>query len=212
MAAGEARIPSSTRRPSSSWQHATRAALEVFKESPTRSTTRPSTIGHLARTHAPQASSGGPIPIDEVRDRHRRSCGAFSTGAMSYGSISAEATRYLAIAMNRIGRAPPIPGGGEDPDRFTPDDDGDLRRSCPSSRWPPDDSASLLSTWSTPTICRSRSPREPKPGEGGQAPGRKGLFPWIAKHPVLDPRGGSESRHPRPRHLFLRGHRAQRHP
>ena len=54
----------------------------------------------------------------------------FSTGAMSYGSISAEAHETLAIAMNRIGGRSNTGEGGEDADRFTPDANGDLRRSA----------------------------------------------------------------------------------
>ena len=50
----------------------------------------------------------------------------FSTGAMSYGSISKEAHETLAIAMNRIGGKSNTGEGGEDPARYTPDDNGDL--------------------------------------------------------------------------------------
>ena len=54
----------------------------------------------------------------------------FATGAMSYGSISAEAHETLAIAMNRLGGRSNTGEGGEDPDRFSPDPNGDLRRSA----------------------------------------------------------------------------------
>ena len=54
----------------------------------------------------------------------------FATGAMSYGSISAEAHQTLAIAMNRLGARSNTGEGGEDPDRFIPDANGDLRRSA----------------------------------------------------------------------------------
>jgi len=70
-----------------------------------------------------------PIPIEEVEPASaivRR----FSTGAMSYGSISAEAHETLAIAMNRIGGRSNTGEGGEDPERFTRDAHGDLRRSA----------------------------------------------------------------------------------
>ena len=62
-------------------------------------------------------------PIEEIVKR-------FSTGAMSYGSISAEAHEVLAIAMNRIGGKSNTGEGGEDPERFIPDQNGDLRRSA----------------------------------------------------------------------------------
>src|SRR3954454_7291473 len=69
------------------------------------------------------------VPIDEVEsvdDIVKR----FSTGAMSYGSISAEAHENLAIAMNRLGGKSNTGEGGEDPARFAPDANGDLRRSA----------------------------------------------------------------------------------
>src|SRR5690606_18239221 len=70
-----------------------------------------------------------PIPIEEVEPAeaifHR-----FATGAMSFGSISAEAHETLAIAMNRLGGKSNTGEGGEDRRRFTPDQNGDLRRSA----------------------------------------------------------------------------------
>ena len=69
-----------------------------------------------------------PISIDEVEpvsEIVRR----FKTGAMSYGSISKEAHESLAIAMNRLGGKSNTGEGGEDIDRFTPDPNGDSRRS-----------------------------------------------------------------------------------
>ena len=82
---------------------------------------------------------------------------------MSYGSISAEAHETLAIAMNRLGGRSNTGEGGEDPERFTPDANGDLRRSAikqvASGRF-----GVTVSTWSTPTTSRSRSPRGPSRG------------------------------------------------
>src|SRR5207247_3620817 len=68
-----------------------------------------------------------PVPVEEVEPVAaivRR----FSTGAMSYGSISAEAHETLAIAMNRLGGRSNTGEGGEAPDRFLPDANGDRRR------------------------------------------------------------------------------------
>ena len=75
-----------------------------------------------------------PVPLDEV-EPVGSIVARFSTGAMSYGSISAEAHETLAIAMNRLGGKSNTGEGGEDPDRFTPDADGDCG-GAPSSRWP----------------------------------------------------------------------------
>src|ERR1700754_913286 len=69
------------------------------------------------------------VPIDEV-EPVSAIVKRFATGAMSYGSISAEAHETLAIAMNRIGARSNSGEGGEDAVRFTPDANGDLRRSA----------------------------------------------------------------------------------
>ena len=73
--------------------------------------------------------AGPAVPLEEVEPVHeitRR----FSTGAMSHGSLSAEAHETLAIAMNRLGGRSNTGEGGEDPVRYTPDPNGDLRRSA----------------------------------------------------------------------------------
>ncbi len=60
----------------------------------------------------------------------------FATGAMSYGSISAEAHETLAIAMNRLGGKSNTGEGGEDPERYVPDSPTATPSARPSSRWP----------------------------------------------------------------------------
>src|SRR5581483_186924 len=70
-----------------------------------------------------------PVPLDQVepaRDIARR----FVTGAMSFGSISAEAHETLAIAMNRLGARSNSGEGGEEPRRYVKDPNGDSRRSA----------------------------------------------------------------------------------
>jgi glutamate synthase (NADPH/NADH) large chain len=62
-------------------------------------------------------------PLEKILPR-------FSTGAMSYGSISQEAHETLAIAMNRMGARSNTGEGGEDPARYVPDANGDSRRSA----------------------------------------------------------------------------------
>jgi glutamate synthase (NADPH/NADH) large chain len=119
-----------------------------------------------------------PVPLAEVE-----SCDnimkRFSTGAMSYGSISAEAHETLAIAMNRIGGRSNTGEGGEDPDRFTPDANGDLRRSAikqvASGRF------GVTSEYLVNADdLQIKMAQGAKPGEGGQLPGNK-VYPWIAK-------------------------------
>ncbi|HUD16193.1 MAG TPA: glutamate synthase large subunit, partial [Acidimicrobiales bacterium] len=160
-------------------QHATRAKrYEVFKEYTKLVDDQAEHLATLRGLMRLKPSSGGPIPIDEVEPASaimRR----FSTGAMSYGSISAEAHENLAIAMNRIGGRSNTGEGGEDPDRFTPDENGDLRRSAikqvASGRFGV--TSEYLVNADDLQIKISQGA---KPGEGGQLPGRK-VFPWIAK-------------------------------
>src|SRR3954453_20102393 len=70
-----------------------------------------------------------PIDIDEV-EPWTEIVKRFATGAMSLGSISTEAHETLAIAMNRLKGRSNTGEGGEDPRRFTPDPNGDRRRSA----------------------------------------------------------------------------------
>ena len=110
-------------------------------------------------------------PVSEIVKR-------FSTGAMSYGSISAEAHETLAIAMNRIGGKSNTGEGGEDPDRFTPELNGDLRRSAikqvASGRF------GVTSEYLVNADdLQIKMAQGAKPGEGGQLPGHK-VYPWIA--------------------------------
>ena len=118
------------------------------------------------------------MPIDEVEpvsDIVKR----FATGAMSYGSISKEAHETLAIAMNRIGGKSNTGEGGEDADRYTPDENGDLRRSAikqvASARF------GVTSEYLVNADdLQIKMAQGAKPGEGGQLPGHK-IYPWIAK-------------------------------
>ncbi len=121
-------------------QHATRSRrYEIFKEY-TRlvddQAAKLMTLRGLLRLRGVRRAAGRePIPIDEV-EPVSSIVARFSTGAMSYGSISAEAHETLAIAMNRLGGRSNTGEGGEDADRFTPDANGD-RAGPRSSRWPP---------------------------------------------------------------------------
>ena len=115
--------------------------------------------------------NGGPIPIDEVElagEIVRRFC----TGAMSFGSISAEAHESLALAMNRIGGKSNTGEGGEDARRYEPLPNGDSKRSAikqvASGRFGV--TAHYLANADELQIKISQGA---KPGEGGELPGRK---------------------------------------
>ncbi len=119
-----------------------------------------------------------PISIDEVEPAEaifRR----FATGAMSFGSISAEAHETLAIAMNRIGGKSNTGEGGEDRRRSVPDANGDLRRSAikqvASGRF------GVTSEYLVNADeIQIKMAQGAKPGEGGQLPAAK-VYPWIAE-------------------------------
>ncbi len=103
----------------------------------------------------------------------------FSTGAMSYGSISKEAHETLAIAMNRIGGKSNTGEGGEDADRFITDENGDLRRS--SIKQVASGRFGVTSEYLVNADdIQIKMAQGAKPGEGGQLPGAK-VYPWIAK-------------------------------
>lgn len=122
-------------------------------------------------------SSYDPISIDEV-EPWTKIVKRFKTGAMSLGSISAEAHENLAIAMNRIGGKSNSGEGGEDPKRFQPDLGGDWRNSAikqvASGRFGV--SSHYLSSAKEIQIKMAQGA---KPGEGGQLPGPK-VNPYIA--------------------------------
>ena len=122
-------------------------------------------------------SSYDPIPLDQV-EPWTEIVKRFKTGAMSLGSISQEAHENLAIAMNRIGGKSNSGEGGEDPNRFTPDKDGNFKNSAikqvASGRFGV--SSHYLSTAEEIQIKMAQGA---KPGEGGQLPGPK-VNPYIA--------------------------------
>ncbi|WP_417624467.1 glutamate synthase large subunit [Paremcibacter congregatus] len=116
-------------------------------------------------------SANKAIPLDEVEPASEI-VKRFATGAMSFGSISREAHTNLAIAMNQIGGKSNTGEGGEEPDRFTPDRNGDLRRSAIKQV------ASGRFGVTTEYLVNSddiqiKMAQGAKPGEGGQLPGHK---------------------------------------
>jgi glutamate synthase domain-containing protein 2/glutamate synthase domain-containing protein 1/glutamate synthase domain-containing protein 3 len=111
------------------------------------------------------------IPLEEVEPASaivKRFC----TGAMSLGSISREAHETLAIAMNRLGGRSNTGEGGEDPTRFTPDPNGDRRRSAikqvASGRF-----GVTIHYLVNADELQIKMAQGAKPGEGGQLPGHK---------------------------------------
>jgi glutamate synthase (ferredoxin) len=122
-------------------------------------------------------STRPPVPIAEVEPAEAI-VSRFKTGAMSYGSISREAHESIAIAMNRIGGKSNTGEGGEDPERYFTEANGDSRNSAikqvASGRFGV--TSHYLVNAQELQIKISQGA---KPGEGGQLPGEK-VYPWIA--------------------------------
>ena len=114
---------------------------------------------------------GAPIDLDEVEPESaimRR----FATGAMSFGSLSDEAHRTLAVAMNRIGGKSNTGEGGEDAVRYVPRPNGDFERSAikqvASGRF-----GVTIEYLTESEELQIKIVQGAKPGEGGELPGRK---------------------------------------
>jgi glutamate synthase (NADPH/NADH) large chain len=112
-----------------------------------------------------------PIPLDEVEPA-KEIVKRFSTGAMSFGSISREAHTTLAIAMNRIGGKSNTGEGGEESDRYKPLPNGDSMRSkikqVASGRF-----GATTEYLVNADMMQIKMAQGAKPGEGGQLPGHK---------------------------------------
>jgi glutamate synthase (NADPH/NADH) large chain len=115
-----------------------------------------------------------PVPIDEV-EPVSSIVKRFSTGAMSYGSISQEAHETLAIAMNALGAKSNTGEGGEDPDRLLDPKRRSAIKQVASGRF---GVTSLYLTHADD--IQIKMAQGAKPGEGGQLPGHK-VYPWVAR-------------------------------
>jgi glutamate synthase (NADPH/NADH) large chain len=115
-----------------------------------------------------------PVPIDEV-EPVSSIVKRFSTGAMSYGSISKEAHETLAIAMNQLGAKSNTGEGGEDVDRLLDPKRRSAIKQVASGRF------GVTSLYLTnATDIQLKMAQGAKPGEGGQLPSSK-VYPWIAR-------------------------------
>ena len=159
-------------------QHATRTGrYDIFKQY-TKSVDDQSRVLATLRGLFEFAQTNNSISIDEV-EPVSEIVKRFSTGAMSYGSISAEAHETLAIAMNRIGAKSNTGEGGEDAERYLPMPNGDSKRSAikqvASARF------GVTSEYLVNADdLQIKMAQGAKPGEGGQLPAHK-VYPWIAK-------------------------------
>ncbi|GAC57679.1 glutamate synthase large subunit [Gordonia hirsuta DSM 44140 = NBRC 16056] len=160
-------------------QHATRTGqYTVFKEYTRLVDDQSARLGTLRGLLDFHFGDRDPIPLDKVEPASEI-VKRFSTGAMSYGSISAEAHETLAVAMNRLGARSNSGEGGEDPRRYARAENGDWRRSAikqvASGRF------GVTSHYlSNCTDIQIKMAQGAKPGEGGQLPPHK-VYPWIAE-------------------------------
>ena len=115
-----------------------------------------------------------PVPLEEV-EPVSEIVKRFSTGAMSYGSISREAHETLARAMNRLGGKSNTGEGGEDTDRLHDPERRSAIKQVASGRF------GVTSDYLTNADdIQIKMAQGAKPGEGGQLPGQK-VYPWVAK-------------------------------
>jgi len=146
-----------------------REAYKQFAKVSDDDSTRRATLRGLLKFK--DGANGGPIPLDEVEPA-KEIVKRFVTGAMSFGSISAESHETLAIAMNRLGGKSNTGEGGEDAERFKPMANGDSKRSAikqvASGRFG-------VTNWylANADELQIKVSQGAKPGEGGELPGGK---------------------------------------
>ncbi|MER7818774.1 glutamate synthase large subunit [Streptomyces sp. NPDC096153] len=155
-------------------QHATRTKrYDIFKKYTSRvneQSERLMTLRGLFGFKSDRPS----IPVDEV-EPVSEIVKRFSTGAMSYGSISKEAHETLAIAMNQLGGKSNTGEGGEDPDRLYDPARRSSIKQVASGRF------GVTSEYLVNADdIQIKMAQGAKPGEGGQLPGPK-VYPWVAK-------------------------------
>jgi len=159
-------------------QHATRnGRYDIFKTYTAKideQSTRLMTLRGLFRFRDPGSTGRAPIPVEEV-EPVSEIVKRFSTGAMSYGSISQEAHETLAIAMNRLGGKSNTGEGGEDADRLHDPERRSSVKQVASGRF------GVTSEYLTNADdIQIKMAQGAKPGEGGQLPGNK-VYPWVAR-------------------------------
>lgn len=156
-------------------QHATRTRrYDIFREYTKLVDDQASELKTLRGLFKLRTGTRPAVPIDDVESVAsivRR----FSTGAMSYGSISKEAHETLAIAMNRIGGKSNTGEGGEDVDRLLDPERRSSIKQVASGRF---GVTSLYLTQSDD--IQIKLAQGAKPGEGGQLPPTK-VYPWVAR-------------------------------
>ncbi|MGW3391551.1 glutamate synthase large subunit [Streptomyces cinereoruber] len=156
-------------------QHATRnKRYDIFKKYTDRVNEQSERLMTLRGLFGFATEGRTPISIDEVEPASEI-VKRFSTGAMSYGSISKEAHETLAIAMNQLGGKSNTGEGGEDPERLYDPARRSSIKQVASGRF------GVTSEYLVNADdIQIKMAQGAKPGEGGQLPGHK-VYPWVAK-------------------------------
>ncbi|MFC0030396.1 glutamate synthase large subunit [Micromonospora chaiyaphumensis] len=156
-------------------QHATRSRqYDVFRQYTAKVDELAARAGSLRGLFTLRTGVRPPVPLDEVEPAGEI-VKRFATGAMSYGSISAEAHETLAIAMNRLGGRSNTGEGGEDVDRLHDPRRRSAVKQIASGRF------GVTSEYLVNADdLQIKMAQGAKPGEGGQLPGNK-VWPWIAR-------------------------------
>ena len=156
-------------------QHATRSRrYDVFRQYTARVNELAAQSGSLRGLFTFRSGIREPVPVDEVEPA-AEIVKRFATGAMSYGSISAEAHETLAVAMNRLGGRSNTGEGGEDVDRLYDPARRSAVKQVASGRF-----GVTTEYLVNADDLQIKMAQGAKPGEGGQLPGNK-VWPWIAK-------------------------------
>ncbi|MGX7828072.1 glutamate synthase large subunit [Actinokineospora sp. 24-640] len=156
-------------------QHSTRTGkYEIFKEYTRLVDDQSSSLKTLRGLFAFKEGVREPVPVEEV-ESVASIVKRFSTGAISYGSISQEMHETLAIAMNRLGAKSNTGEGGEDAERLYDPTRRSAIKQVASGRF------GVTSEYLVNADdIQIKMAQGAKPGEGGQLPGTK-VYPWIAK-------------------------------
>ncbi len=156
-------------------QHSTRAGrYDIFKQYTAAVDGQSERLMTLRGMFELRTGTRPPVPLEEV-EPVSEIVKRFSTGAMSYGSISAEAHETLAIAMNRLGGKSNTGEGGEDVDRLLDPERRSAIKQVASGRF------GVTSMYLTHADdIQIKMAQGAKPGEGGQLPGAK-VYPWVAR-------------------------------
>ena len=155
-------------------QHSTRERrYDIFKEYTRRVDDQSRDLMTLRGLLTLERGSRPAVPVSEV-EPVAEIVKRFSTGAMSYGSISREAHETLAIAMNRLGAKSNTGEGGEDPERLLDPERRSAIKQIASGRF------GVTSLYlATADDLQIKMAQGAKPGEGGQLMGSK-VYPWVA--------------------------------